>query len=143
MAIVAAGRIEVGPAGSISANGGHGGVGGVSMFPFGKYPPPTTRQGDDEPVGGFGGDGLVQLVSRPGANADGTNTVLDDSIDVVLSSGVVATGATKTRYLAWRGFLDPSGVPVDDDNQPTYAASPQTAFDEGDITPAPVLLPLW
>ncbi len=200
LVILAAGKIEVGPQGIISANGGNGGGGeqagsnnqgagggggaggmvvlyslgrivlhahgetyaladysfavsadgGISTQGLfsglaidGKYPPPSSASmWDRNPTGGFGGMGVVQLMARPGTNQDGTNTILDDSIDIVLPGGALANGVTKTRYLAWRGYRNASGVLVDDQNRPTYAASPATADDEGDIRPAPVLLPI-
>ena len=46
-------------------------------------------------------------------NADDTNTVLDDRIDVV-RDGVLLRATAKMRYLAWRGLADATGVFVDD-----------------------------
>ncbi|MEM7198807.1 MAG: hypothetical protein AAF628_00975 [Planctomycetota bacterium] len=129
---------------AVSADGGigtQGDFGGPKIS--GKYPPlqagPTEM--DKNPSGGFGGMGLVQLMAPPGDNAaDGTNTVLDDRI-VIRSGGVEVTGQDKIDYIAWRGFINAAGRWVDDDGNDTYAAEAVTEGDEGDIRPAPVLLP--
>ena len=89
------------------------------------------------PLGALGGMGIVQLMAPPGNNGDGTNTVLDDSI-ILVKDGNLLFGAQKQRYLAWRGFQDQNGVFVDDFGQPTNIGR-----NEGDIRPAPVLLPLF
>jgi hypothetical protein len=79
----------------------------------------------------------------PGSNGDGTNTVLDDNVffywpgqldQVPLPAALDAP--RKRQLLAWRGFADASGTLVDDFGQPTAIGN-----DEGDIRPAPVLLP--
>jgi hypothetical protein len=107
-----------------------------------KYPAngETTFSGEvygANPLGGFGGMGLVQLmVPVGGDNADGTNTVLDDAITVV-RGGVPLVGVDKQRYLGWRGFADENGVFVDDLGLPTG-----TIGGQGDIRPDPVLLPV-
>ena len=109
----------------------------------GKYPPngiaiPGTfgTSYDAAPLGGFGGMGIVELATRPGNNADGTNTVLDDNV-VLMQNGAPLTGAAKQQFLAWRGFKNVAGVRVDDFGVPTNIGS-----NLGDIKPPPVLLPL-
>jgi hypothetical protein len=91
---------------------------------------------DRAPLGGFGGMGIVQLAAPSGTNQDGTNTVLDDNI-VLRLNGVPLQGAQKRAYLAWRGYRNAQGVPVDDFGAPTNING-----NEGDIRPAPVLLRL-
>ena len=119
-----------------------GGVGTQNSFEAwsSKYPPPeNTTAWDNGPSGGFGGLGLVQLMAPAGDNSDGTNTVLDDNIHVLDSAGARVDAQTKMDYLAWRGFPRGSGQWVDDSNSPTYANL--RPDDEGDIRPAPILLP--
>ncbi len=90
---------------------------------------------DSNPVGGVGGMGVVQLMAPPGDNSDNTNTILDDNINFFLpASGELLEGARKQQLLGWRGFADGSGAYLDDFGDPTSNA-------EGDIRPAPVLLP--
>ena len=152
---------------SISADGGVGtqGVfGGVSWSE--KYPPPNDgEKWDRNPAGGFGGMGIIQLVTRPGNNEDGTNTILDDHIHIVRqtpSGDVRLRGDEKERYIAWRGYPNERGVWVDDFNNPTYNNDASIAFSlprwsippasfpsqvqprdaEGDMRPAPILQPL-
>jgi hypothetical protein len=109
----------------------------------GKYPhngqlPLSGVSYDGAPLGGFGGLGIVQLMTPIGSdNADGTNTVLDDNIDIIGGAGLPLVGANKQRFLAWRGFQDEQGVMVDDRGNPTAIGN-----NEGDIRPAPLLLPL-
>ena len=91
---------------------------------------------DSKPSGGLGGMGIVQLMTPIGTNRDRTNTVLDDRIDIILNNQVL-TGAQKQRYIAWRGYLDRTGQRVDDRGLPTNIGA-----NEGDIRPAPVLLPI-
>lgn len=100
-----------------------------------KYPPGNPSS-DVSSAGGHGGLGLVELVTRPGNDADGTNTILDDGIDLYLN-GVQLTGAQKSQYLGWRGFPDPQGVWVDDFGNPT-----KVGRGYGEMRPDPVLLPL-
>ena len=108
----------------------------------GKYPASGTAMTlgsvyDDNPLGGLGGMGIVQLMVPPGDNsADGTNTRLDDHI-AVFRSGVEQLGAAKQAILAWRGFTGANGELVDDAGVPTNIGA-----DEGDIRPAPTLLPV-
>ena len=129
---------------AISADGGvcRTGTFGTPVVP-GKYPvhgqPVMAGTSyDAAPLGGFGGMGIVQLQAPIGdANQDGTNTVLDDGIDVLDSGGTPMTGLEKQRFLAWRGFADGQGGMVDDFGMPVAIGN-----DEGDIRPAPVLLPV-
>ncbi|MBL9080012.1 MAG: hypothetical protein JNL08_21145 [Planctomycetes bacterium] len=108
-----------------------------SKYPANGQPVINPAVYGANPLGGFGGMGLVQLMVPVGRdNADGTNTVLDDAIDVV-RGGVPLLGAEKQRYLGWRGFPDEQGVLVDDFGVPTG-----TVGGQGDIRPDPVLLPV-
>ncbi len=104
--------------------------------PNGSLPLPGTDY-DTRPLGAFGGMGAVQLMTFAGSNADGTNTVFDDNVNL-FSNGVLLTGATKQRYLAWRGYQNAAGVRVDDFGAPTNIGS-----NEGDIRPSPALLPMF
>jgi hypothetical protein len=134
--------------GETFANGDHdfaisadGGASARSSFAgtalSGKYPPLPGPTIDENGSGGFGGLGIVQIMTRPGTNQlDGTNTLFDDNIHVV-KNGNRLTGAEKRRYLAWRGYPNAAGVFVDDMGQPT-----NTAGKDGDIRPLPVLLPI-
>ncbi len=137
---------------SLSADGGLGSQGQFGGVPIGgKYPPPLfTGHWDNNPTGGFGGLGVVQLHTRPGTDADLTGTVLDDNIHI-LDGTTRLTGIEKQRFLAWRGFPNQQGVWVNDFNNPTYNNPSSTpgypvwatsANDEGDIRPAPILLPI-
>ncbi len=108
-----------------------------SKYPTPGFPASYGIVYDSLPLGGFGGMGIVQFVTRIGTNADGTNTVLDDNIQVV-RNGVTLAGAQKRRFLAWRGFRNAQGVYVDDFGQATLIGA-----DEGDIRPAPHLLPIF
>jgi len=123
---------------SVSADGGvgtQGRFGGMNWSK--KYPPPALgAQWDNNPSGGMGGLGLVQLMAPPGDNsADNTNTVLDDNIHIMQGSTRLA-GAEKKRFLAWRGFANDKGEYVDDFGNKTNIGD-----NEGDIRPAPILLP--
>ncbi|MFT4513179.1 MAG: hypothetical protein ACI89X_002613 [Planctomycetota bacterium] len=90
---------------------------------------------DSNPVGGVGGMGVVQLMAPPGDNDDNTNTVLDDNIHFIMpNTGEVVQGLRKQQLLGWRGFADETGAYYDDFGVLTSNA-------EGDIRPAPVLLP--
>jgi hypothetical protein len=123
---------------ALSADGGIGRQGPFTGNPIdGKYPPPAAAAFDFAGAGGFGSLGVIQLATRiDGSNSDGTNTIFDDNVHFV-RNGQRLTGATKQRYLAWRGFLDASGVGVDDRGQPTAIGD-----NEGDMRPSPALLPL-
>jgi hypothetical protein len=135
---------------AISADGGicrTGGFEGPSILE--KYPanggtmlPGTTY--DENPTGGLGGLGIVQLMVPPGDNSDGTNTKLDDNIHFHWPGGLsTATPSAlmlpvqKRQLLAWRGFAQANGDSVDDTGTPTNIGS-----NEGDIRPAPVLMPV-
>ncbi len=127
----------------VSADGGvcRTGAFGPVVVP-GKYPGNglnTIAGGDYDRLGlgGFGGMGIVQFVVPPGDNSDGTNTYLDDRI-VLMRGAFPLFGAEKRRYLAWRGYENANGVRVDDFGNPTNIGS-----NEGDIRPAPVLVPLF
>jgi hypothetical protein len=124
---------------AISADGGIGTQGLFSGVPVaGKYPPVRASTLDATPIGGLGGMGVIELLTPPGANADNTNTVLDDNVHFV-QNGVRLTGSAKQAYLAWRGWFDSaSGTSVDDSGRPTNIGSA-----EGDIRPSPVLLPVF
>ena len=121
----------------LAADGGaslQGAFGGVSIT--GKYPPKPAALLDSAPTGGFGGLGVIQIVVPPGiANADLTNTILDDNI-TLFRNGLPIAGAEKQRFLAWRGFPNASGVWVDDFGNPTAIGD-----NEGDMRPSPILLP--
>jgi hypothetical protein len=110
----------------------------------GKYPANGTTQPstfgtayDSAPLGGFGGLGLVQLAAPFGNNADGTNTHLDDNIHL-LRNGVPLNGNEKRRFLGWRGNPNAQGVRVDDFGVPLPGGR-----SDGDIRPAPVLVPVF
>jgi hypothetical protein len=125
---------------AVSADGGVGQLspfGGSGGNVSGKYPPTTAKNMDAKPAGGMGGMGLIQFMTRPGTNTDGTNTVFDDNI--ILHKGTtVLTGAEKQRYLAWRGFPNAAGVWVDDSGRATAIGDK-----EGDFRPTPILLPVF
>jgi len=140
---------------AISADGGVTTTGEFgSVLVTGKYPAngQSMLSGvtyDDEPMGGLGGMGIVQLMVPPGPTGedDGTNTLLDDNIDIMrqLASGdpIKLTQATfpgeKQKALAWRGFLNTATPPVlvDDNNVPIVIGN-----NEGDIRPSPILMPV-
>ncbi len=129
----------------------------------GKYPgrggPSSAASFDFNPIGGFGGLGLVQLMAPAGDNlpvaqsGDGTNTRLDDHVffypdDARLDRGLVSdnpnlagamVGSDKIRFLGWRGLIDERGVGRDD--QGNVVVLPHSNHGEGDIRPSPVLLP--
>lgn len=122
--------------GGIGLQGGFGGFQGQIPNPINdKYPPPNDTRWDDQPAGGFGGMGVIQLMAPTGNNEDGTNTVLDDGIDIV-KDGIPLSGAEKQRYLAWRGFANEQGTLVDDSGVEIVIGD-----EEGDIRPAPLLFP--
>jgi len=131
---------------SISADGGVTKTGSTPPVINGKYPVSgqaiLANRGttyDSVPLGGFGGMGIVQLMAPPGTtNSDNTNTVLDDNIEVRLAGGSPLNGPEKQAMLAWRGFPNAFGQGVDDDGN---VINPTNADNEGDIRPAPVLLP--
>ncbi len=138
---------------AISADGGicrtgtfGGGLGNAGKYPANGATMIAGEQYDANPLGGLGGMGIVQLMVPPGPTdpPDGTNTVLDDNIHFYPPGALSAAGtpvpvqpANKQQLLAWRGFPNANGVFVDDAGQPTNIGS-----NEGDIRPAPVLLPV-
>ncbi|MFY9345795.1 MAG: hypothetical protein WAT39_25110, partial [Planctomycetota bacterium] len=110
----------------------------VAKYPANGQPTIPGTMYDSAPLGGFGGMGVVQLMTPAGTgNPDGTNTILDDNIRVI-RNGVLLGGAQKQRFLAWRGYVNAAGVRVDDFGVPTNIQG-----NEGDIRPAPALLPLF
>jgi hypothetical protein len=110
----------------------------------GKYPasgqnnaPNYGSNYDSAPLGGFGGMGVIELVAPLGNNADGTNTHLDDSI-LLVRNGNLLFGAEKQRYLGWRGYPNAQGVRVDD-----FGVALPNGRTDGDIRPAPILIPIF
>ena len=125
---------------AVSADGGvslmdtYGGGGSVRS----KYPPTSVANMNARPSGGMGGLGLIEFLVPPGTtNADGTNTILDDNV-ILRRNGAVITGATKQRFLAWRGFPNAQGVWVDDRGNRTNIGD-----NAGDFRPTPILLPVF
>lgn len=108
----------------------------LRKYPANGAPTVAGTAYDATPLGGFGGMGIVQMVTFAGSNADGTNTRFDDNI-LLFRNGLPLSGAQKQRYLAWRGYRNAQGVLVDDAGVPTNIQG-----NEGDIRPAPVLLPI-
>lgn len=92
---------------------------------------------DSAPLGGFGGLGVIQLIAPLGNNSDGTNTHLDDGI-LLARNGILLSGAEKQRFLGWRGFPNAQGVRVDDFGVPLPSGRT-----DGDIRPAPILIPIF
>lgn len=125
--------------GGVCLTGGFGAVNISSKYPASGQVPMAGTTYDQDPLGGFGGMGIVQLMTPPGLNqSDGTNTLLDDNITFVLpGSTIPITGAGKRQLLGWRGFPNSSGVFVDDSGTPTNIGD-----NEGDIRPSPILLPV-
>ncbi|MEZ5965657.1 MAG: hypothetical protein R3F56_17615 [Planctomycetota bacterium] len=152
---------------AIDADGGFGRRGTyANPYPItGKYPgrggPAAKVAWDYNPVGGFGGLGLIQLMAPPGDNldvehgGDGTRTRLDDNLyfypdDEALLRGLdsdnphrrdgpALKGTDKERLLGWRGFPGTDGVGRDDAG--VVVELPHDDHGEGDLRPAPVLLP--
>jgi len=98
----------------------------------------------DRPVGGFGGDGVVQLMTPSRGDSDATGSFFDDQINFYASDADLAAsmplGATvKKTLLGWRGYRGATGR-VDDRNA-TLTFS-DNGFGIGDIKPSPVLLPV-
>ncbi|MEO0481079.1 MAG: hypothetical protein AAF196_16535, partial [Planctomycetota bacterium] len=126
---------------SLSAQGGIGTQGDFTRAIDGKYGASGNTVGDpswdDFPAGGFGGLGLIQIVTPPGQNADGTNTILDDSIVVRDPAGNILSGAMKQAALSWRGFPRAGGDGVDDQGNAI-----QLGVQVGDIHPPPLLQPI-
>jgi hypothetical protein len=139
---------------AISADGGLTLTGSFGVTPItGKYPAAGQAMMaysyyDEEPTGGLGGLGIVQLMVPPGdptSSTDQTNTLLDDNINFYLGaiSGAPLTGNQKRQLLGWRGFPNTQGVWVDDNGLPTSRATPPNPAgpEEGDIRPFPTLMP--
>ncbi|MFN8645020.1 MAG: hypothetical protein U0802_26355, partial [Candidatus Binatia bacterium] len=123
--------------GGVCRTGTFGGPAVANKYRPGGQPVMAGENYDADPLGGFGGMGIVQLMAPVGLdNADQTNTRLDDHIDVY-RDGVLQTGAPKQAILAWRGFPDANGVWRDDSGNATAIGN-----DEGDIRPAPRLMPV-
>jgi hypothetical protein len=132
---------------SISADGGITTTGTYGpVLVTGKYPQSgaTMLAGtsyDDNPLGGLGGMGIVQLMAPPGDNSDNTNTRLDDNITIWLGGSPISNQGDgpkiKAALLAWRGFPNASGQFVDD-----FGTQITIGANEGDIRPAPILLPV-
>jgi hypothetical protein len=123
--------------GNVCRTGGFGTVVVTKKYPANGSPVMAGSVYDENPLGGFGGMGIVQLMTPPGDNTlDGTNTRLDDNI-VFIQNGVQVNGTTKRQLLAWRGFPNANGQFVDDNNVATNIGE-----DEGDIRPTPTLLPV-
>ncbi len=88
-------------------------------------------------TGGFGGMGVVQILVQPNdEDADNTGSKLDDSIVFRNNGGVITDPAERIRMIGWRGWADESGNRIDD------FGNPITALGDGDIRPAPILMPL-
>ncbi|HEX5051595.1 MAG TPA: Ig-like domain-containing protein [Planctomycetota bacterium] len=129
--------------GGVCTTGGFGTVFVSSKYPASGQTPIAGTSYDADPLGGFGGMGIVQLMTPPGTNADGTNTVLDDNIHFYLPGQLgldplpaPIAAAGKRQLLGWRGLPDGSGQSFDDAGQVVDIGD-----DEGDIRPAPILLP--
>ena len=132
---------------SISADGGVTVTGQQQPVVTSKYPasgttisPTWSETYDSAPLGGFGGMGIVQLMVPPGDQATtfyNTNTILDDNIRV-FAQGALLAGALKQARLAWAGFPNSFGQGVDDSGT---VINPNNVDNEGDIRPAPILLP--
>jgi len=145
---------------AIMADGGVGLRGPLSgaMAIRGKYPDAylaneaPERAGSwhlaqgDRPVGGFGGNGVVQLMTPSLGDADGTGSFFDDSIhfyasdaDLLASPPVPLPSAAKKALLGWRGHRDANGR-VDDRGHAIVVS--ENGFNLGDVKPAPILLPV-
>ncbi|MFQ5504225.1 MAG: Ig-like domain-containing protein [Planctomycetota bacterium] len=100
---------------SISADGGfgsNGSFGGQARLK--KYTGKASAHQGAPNRGGFGGLGVVQLMTPPGNDKlDGTNTVQDDNIFIRNSSGNLLKGKAKTDYI-FSGDIrpDPLLMPV-------------------------------
>ncbi|MCA8973691.1 MAG: hypothetical protein KDC98_03170 [Planctomycetes bacterium] len=127
----------------ISADGGVCTTGGFGGPPVSKKYPNSGANVmagatyDSNPLGALGGMGIVQLMAPPGDDSDGTGTILDDNIEVVLPATPPA-GINKRTILGWRGIPNEQGTTYFDD----YGNVIPSSFGEGDIRPAPTLLPV-
>ncbi|MCA8963459.1 MAG: hypothetical protein H6838_07470 [Planctomycetes bacterium] len=125
--------------GGICRTGSFGTPAVQRKYPANGQPNPASYGNtyDSAPLGGFGGMGVIQLLTPFGNNADGTNTYLDDGI-LLVRNGNLLMGAEKQRFLGWRGFPNAQGVRVDDFGVPL-----PTGRTDGDMRPAPILMPLF
>ena len=124
--------------GGLTTTGGFGSVNISSKYPGNGASMLTGASYDEEPLGGLGGMGIVQLMVPPGENADGTNTRLDDNIVFRLpGQNTDLPAANKRQLLGWRGFPIGNNTFVDDNNVPFNLGD-----NEGDIRPAPTLMPV-
>lgn len=99
----------------------------------------------DQPTGGFGGNGIVQLLTPSANDSDATGSFFDDNIFVyddnaALDAGTPAAASVKVSYLGWRGYSDGAGGRQDD--RGAVLTVPRSGFGMGDIKPPPILLPL-
>jgi len=130
--------------GGVTLTGSFGTPDVESKYPASGQTMMTGASYDSAPLGGLGGLGVVQLMAPPGPSSDlppdGTNTLLDDNIDVFVN-GVRASGTTnptKQALLAWRGFPYFDGRLTGDDPTTTI----NIGDNEGDIRPTPIFLPV-
>lgn len=138
---------------SLSADGGIGTQGNFANISIvGKYGSNRNSPGmptwNNNPAGGFGGMGLIQLLTPPGNDTDGTNNRLDDNItffEEVAGSPVAVSNNRKVELLGWRGYVDSQGMRVDEAGNPitvgTSGLDPALVTGWGDIRPSPILLP--
>jgi hypothetical protein len=126
--------------GGVCRTGGFGSVNIASKYLAAGTPPLMGQTYDGEPLGGFGGMGVVQLMVPPGTAAtsdDNTNTILDDNIVFRMPNSTTRIdGLAKQQLLAWRGFPNNAGVFVND-----AGGTIDIGNNEGDIRPSPILLP--
>ncbi|MFN9706569.1 MAG: Ig-like domain-containing protein [Planctomycetota bacterium] len=126
--------------GGVCRTGNFGSVNVASKYPAAGTPPRAGALYGRDPLGGFGGMGVVQLMVPPGTAAtsdDNTNTILDDNIIFRLPNTTTRIdGVAKQQLLAWRGFPNNSGDFVNDAGNPINIDK-----NEGDIRPSPILLP--
>ncbi|MEZ5989826.1 MAG: Ig-like domain-containing protein [Planctomycetota bacterium] len=94
---------------SVSADGNISRVSSYSTVRTKKYVGLTSNKNN---AGGYGGMGIVQLMTPPGTDSDNTGTTLDDNIRVINGTAIL-TGAQKTSYLV-KGDVrpDPYFLPV-------------------------------
>jgi len=108
-----------------------------TKYPSSGQPVIAGASYDENPLGALGGMGIVQLMVPPGDNStDGTNTALDDNIEIVFATPPPAS-VTKMTMLGWRGIPDATGTYRDD-----FGVIIPSTFGEGDMRPAPTLLPV-
>ncbi|MEZ5989824.1 MAG: Ig-like domain-containing protein [Planctomycetota bacterium] len=80
---------------SVTADGNISRVSSYSTVRTAKY---VGMTGNKSNTGGYGGMGIVQLMTPPGTDSDNTGTALDDNIRVIQGTTVL-TGAQKTAYI--------------------------------------------